>query len=192
MFSVKILNNKNIYVGNMFYFISFIIIMTFKEVRADVALSHWKPELFKDTPKAWHHYVRMIIGRFLDWMKYSYTNIQNFKYEIVEWSKIVLEMRYRRIRLNHTNNDAVRKNITTTTGQLIIHSQSNCNYYLIYNTDVRLRLNITFFIIYFSIGLQNCDFASLRIHRYEKKNSLFTFVDIILFLIFTQTLPKFY
>ena len=175
MFSVKILNNKNRYVKNMFYFISFIIIMTFKEGRADIALSHWKLELFKDTPKAWHHYIRMTIGRFVDWIQYSYTSIQHFKYEIVKWSEVVLEMRCRRIKLSHPNNDAMRKNITATTGQLIIHSQSNSNYHLIYNTDVRLRLNITFFIVYFSIGLQNCDFAALRIHRYGKTNSLFTF-----------------
>ena len=51
MFSVKILKNRNMYVRNMFYFISFIIIMTFKDGRADVALSHWKLELFKDRIK---------------------------------------------------------------------------------------------------------------------------------------------
>ena len=175
MFSVKILNNKNIYVGNMFYFISLITILTFKKGRADVALSHWKLELFKDRIKTWHHYVRMTIGRFVDWTQYRYTNIQQFKYEIVKWSEVVLAMRYRRIKLSHPNNDAVRNNITATTGQLIIDSQSNCNYYLIYNINVRLRLNITFFIIYFSIGLQKCDFAALRIYRHGKKNSLFTF-----------------
>ena len=117
----------------------------------------------------------MTIVRFVNWDQYRYTNIQHFKYEIVKWSEIVLEMRYRRIKMSHRNNDAMRKNITATTGQLIIHSQSNCNYYLIYNIDVRPRLNITFVIIYFSIGLQNCNFAALRIHRYGKKNSLFTF-----------------
>ena len=159
----------------MFYFISFIIILTFVEGRADVALRHWKLELFKETPKAWHHCVRMAIGRFVDWTQYRYTNIQQFKFEIIKLSEVVLEMRYRRIKLSHPNNDAVRKNITATTGQFIIHSQSNCNFYVIYDTDVRLRLNFTFFIIYFSIGLQNCDFAGLRIHRHGKKNSLFTF-----------------
>ena len=163
------------YLENIFYCISLIIIMIFKDGRADVALSHWKLELFKDKPKAWHHYVRMTIIRFVNWDQYRYTNIQHFKYEIVKWSEIVLEMRYRRIKISHPNNGTMRKNITATTGQLIIHSQSNCNYYLIYNINVRLRLNITFFIIYFSIGLQNCDFAAFRIHRYGQKNSLFTF-----------------
>ena len=128
MFSVKILNNKNIYVGNMFYFISLITIQTFKKGRADVALSHWKLELFKDRIKTQHHYVRMTIVRFVNWDQYRYTNIQHFKYEIVKWSEIVLEMRYRRIKMSHRNNDAMRKNITATTRQLIIHSQSNCNY----------------------------------------------------------------
>ena len=73
----------------MFYFILLIIIVIFKEGRADMALNHFNPKLFQDTPKVWYQYVRMSIVRFVNCPQYSYTNINNFNFEIVKWLKIV-------------------------------------------------------------------------------------------------------
>ena len=165
--------------------------MCFKDGSADVSLSHLNPKLFKDTPKIWHNYVRMSIARFVDWSQYSYTNIELFKFRIVKWSKVVLEKRYRSIidfNLDNWHLDAHIKRITSitgfhayikritfTTGQLIIHSHLSYNYYFIYDIDAKLRLNISFFIIYFSVGLQNNHLEALRIYKYIKKHALFTF-----------------
>ena len=86
----------------------------------------------------------------------------------------MLQLRYRRIKIC-SNFDKKRKIITLLTGQFILDSDKRHNHYFRYNINTRLRLNIKFEIIYFSIGSQNCDFEALKIYKVGKTHALFIF-----------------
>ena len=132
------------------YFISIIITLNIKYAKADIALGHLYPDMFINTPKTWYQYIRMTIVRFLEFTQYSYTNrsIQQFRSGLFKWSKIVLQLRYREIKMSSLS-DKKLKITTYITGQFILHSDKTYNHYFMYNIDTRLRLNVTFVIISF-------------------------------------------
>ena len=132
------------------YFISIIITVNIKYGKTDIALGHLYPEMFTNTPKTWHQYIRMSIVRFVEFTQYSYTNrsIQKFRSGLFKWSKIVLQLRYREIKMSSLS-DKKLKITTYITGQFILHSDKTYNHYFMYNIDTRLRLNVTFVIISF-------------------------------------------
>ena len=177
MFSVEMLKNIDKHFCTISYLISIIIILNFKDRKADEALGHLNPEMYENTPKTWHHYVRMTIVRFVQSAKYSYTNMKKFQNSIKKWSKLMLQLRFRRIKMHSDLLFSVRKRkiITLVTGQFILHGDEPYHFYLKYDISTRLRLNITFIIIYFSVGPRNCDLEALRIQRDGKKHGLFIF-----------------
>ena len=188
MLSVKNLKTVDKYLSIFSYFISIIIILNIKYGKTDEALDHLYPEMYKNSQNTWHHYVRMTIVRFVEQTQYSYTNIKQFNNEILKWLKLVLQLRYRQIKM-YSNFDKKIKKITFVTGQFTLHSDEIHNHYFRFHINTRLSINITFVLIYFSSN--NCKFGALRIQRDEKRHVLYYFVDIILLLTFTHILQKF-
>ena len=172
MLSVKILKDIDKYFSTFLYFILIIILLNVKNGKSDIALGNLYPEMFKHTPKTWHHYVRMTIGRFVEWTQYSYPNIKEFKNGFLKWSKLVLLVRFRKIKV-YSNFDKKRKIITRVSGQFMLHSDKPYNHYLRFNINRKLRLNITFVLIYFSVN--NCTLEALRIQRDGNRRILYTF-----------------
>ena len=64
---------------------SIIIILNFKDGNTDGALDHLYPEMFRDTPKTWHQYVRMTVFKSVEFTQHNYTNIRKFNFEIFIW-----------------------------------------------------------------------------------------------------------
>ena len=155
--------------STILYFIS---IINVKDGNADIALRYLNPKIYENLPKIWHHYVRMTIVSFVERTQYSYSNIQNFRKRMFQWSKLVLHLSFRRIKM-YSNSDKKRKTITFVTGQFILQSDKTYNGYFRYNINSRLRLNITFVIMFFTADSNNS--TTLRIKRDGKKHVLFAF-----------------
>ena len=155
--------------STILYFIS---IINVKDGNADIALRYLNPKIYEHLPKIWHHYIRMTIASFVEWSQYSYANIPKFRKRMFQWSKSVLHLSFRRIKM-YSNSDKKRKTITFITGQFKLQSDKTYIGYFRYNINSRLRLNITFVIMFFPADSNNS--TSLRIKRDGKKHVLFAF-----------------
>ena len=172
MLSVKHLKHIDKYFRTVLYFISIIILLNVKDGKADVALDYFNPTMYKDSTKTWNHYVRMTVVRFVEWTQYSYNNIKQFKNGVFKWSEILLQLRYRQPKM-YSILYRKRKTITFVTGKFILHSDKAYNHYFRFNINPRLRLNLTFVLIYFPVN--NCTFETLRIHKDGNPHTWYTF-----------------